>query len=74
MNEILVEGKYTLEQFREMVDKQSGIPGLPGIIVHSPIEEALMESNFAYRVTNALDGMIELVPYRTLGLLNTNES
>ena len=70
--DILVEGKYTISEFRDILDNQSGIPGLPDMIIHEP-EPAALESlsrtrdifataSLQYGVQNAIDGMVELIP------------
>lgn len=70
---ILVEGKYPVKKYRKMLDKQSGIPSLPGMMVHEPddtfiekLQEARRKDNGAraeYKAINILvDGMVELVP------------
>ena len=72
MSEILVESEHTVAEFRQILDKQSGIPGLPDMIVHEPKPTTLetlsqmraLDPNVGlqYRVQNAIDGMVELVP------------
>lgn len=70
--DILVEGEYTISEFRDILDNQSGIPGLPDMIIHEP-EPAELEdlsrvkgiyanARLDYHVQTAFDGVIELVP------------
>lgn len=70
---ILVENKYTVKAYRKILDEQSGIPGLPGVMLSRPdavfvdsLKEARRrdpDARAVFKVVNSLtDGMLELVP------------
>jgi len=66
MGEILVEGKFTVEEYRAELDKASGIPGLPGMIIHEPdssFDGVDSGAKVQYRITSSLvDGTVDLMP------------
>lgn len=69
MKEILVNGIYTLEEHRALLDKISGVPGLPSVFVHGPKESSAgdaecddpsVQTIYVERAS-IIDGTMELV-------------
>lgn len=71
-NKLLVDGKYTVQEYRRLLDAESGMPGLPGIFVQPASESfeasyrrlkmQFADTRIELQPRSSLDGIIELSP------------